>query len=304
MRTMREEYRVGIDYLVAVTALLQRVRSAHPTQGLYDAAELQWWWSIPRSTDNLPQLFWFDDLDRPAAAVVATDWGDGSSAVYEETTLVLIVMPDATPAWVAHVVERGLAHAIESGIGVLEMEVDRADGVMRDVLFGHGFKVKEDGLIESWLHADARPEISPLSDDYRLFTRLGAMQRPHHMTHPRRPDIEQRLQQTSLYRADLDLLILDSEDNRAAYGLFWYDAETATGVVEPMRTEDDHQRRGLARHILTTGSDLLADAGAERIKICYEPDNPAASHLYRSVGFESHRQTDVFSGHLRIDTSR
>ena len=44
----------------------------------------------------------------------------------------------------------------------------------------------------------------------------------------------------------------------AAYGLFWFDPATATGLVEPMRTEDDHQRRGLARHVLTAGVDLLA----------------------------------------------
>jgi ribosomal protein S18 acetylase RimI-like enzyme len=66
-----------------------------------------------------------------------------------------------------------------------------------------------------------------------------------------------------------------------------------------MRTEDDHQRRGLARHILTTGIDLLANAGAERIKICYQPDNAASSNLYLSVGFEPDRQTIVYSRQKR-----
>lgn len=69
-----------------------------------------------------------------------------------------------------------------------------------------------------------------------------------------------------------------------------------TGLVEPIRTEDDHQRRGLARHVLTAGIERLAEAGARRIKICYEPGNPASSHLYLSVGFQPVRQTDVFSG--------
>ena len=63
-----------------------------------------------------------------------------------------------------------------------------------------------------------------------------------------------------------------------------------------MRTEDDHQRRGLARHVLTSGLDLLAEAGAERIKICYEPDNPASGSLYLSVGFEPDRKTVVYAG--------
>jgi ribosomal protein S18 acetylase RimI-like enzyme len=123
------------------------------------------------------------------------------------------------------------------------------------------------------------------------------MERPHHMINARRnhPDVEARLRHTSLYRPDLDLVVHDVHDSVAAYGLFWFDPESATGLVEPMRTEDDHQRRGLARHILTTGIDLLAEAGAERIKICFEPDNGAARGLYLSVGFEPIRQTVVFA---------
>ncbi len=62
-----------------------------------------------------------------------------------------------------------------------------------------------------------------------------------------------------------------------------------------MRTEDEHQQRGLARHVLTAGINKLAEAGAERIKIVYEPDNPAAGHLYRSVGFEPVKLTDAFA---------
>jgi GNAT superfamily N-acetyltransferase len=287
---MREQHWAGVHYLEVATALMHRVRSVHPTKGLYEAADLHWWWSTPRPTDNLRQLFWFDHLGRPEAAVIATDWGDGIS-------LDPIVMPDATPDWVAHVIERGLAHASESELGAIDIMVDRADDVMREVLVGHGFAIEEDGMVdvESWLAADARPEISPLRHDYRLSSRLDTMLRPHHMIHRSGPDVETRLRQTSLYRPDLDLLVLDSRDRVAAYGLFWFDPETATGLVEPMRTEDDHQRRGLARHLLTAGIDLLAKAGAVRIKIVFRPDNPAARGLYLSVGFEPVKQTAVLS---------
>jgi GNAT superfamily N-acetyltransferase len=285
---MREEHRVGVRYLADATALLQRVRSAHPTKGLYEAADLQWWWRTPRATDDLRQLFWFDHVGRPEAAVIVTDWGD-------RIALDPIVMPDATPDWVAHVVERGLAHASESGFEAVELEVDRADDVMREVLFGHGFAIKDDGLVETWLAADARPEISPLREGYRLSSRVDTTPRPHHLIKRSGPDVEQRLLQTSLYRPNLDLLILDRDDNHVAHGLFWYDPETATGLVEPMRTEDDHQRRGLARHLLTTGVDHLVEAGAVRIKICFEPDNPASGNLYLSVGFEPVKRTDVLA---------
>lgn len=302
MRTVREQYRSGIDYLNAATALLQRVRNAHPTKGLYEAADLQWWWRTSRSTDHLPQLFWFDRLGRPEAAVIATDWGDG-------VALAPIVMPDATAEWVAHVMERGLAYANERGFCAVDLEVDRADAVMREVLVGHGFAIEDDGtdgssvslsVVEAWLAADARPPISPLHENYRSCSRFDTMQRPHHMTRAG-AEVETRLRQTSLYRADLDLCALDSGDSVAAYGLFWFDPETATGLVEPMHTEDDHRRRGLARHLLTMGIDRLAGAGAVRIKVCFRPDNPASRDLYLSVGFEPVKQTVVFS---RRDNAR
>ena len=290
MRELREGHRVGLDYLENVTALLQRIRSAHPTAGLYEAADLQWWWRMPRSTDGIPQLFWFDHLGRPEAAVIATDWGD-------RIALDPMVMPDSSPDWMAHVMERGLAHAGEQGFDAVGLEVDRSDGVLREVLVGHGFAIEKDGLVETWLAADARPEISPLPEGYRLSSRLDTMRRPHHMISPKRnhPHPEPRLRQTSLYRPDLDLVVHDRGDRVAAYGLFWNDPETATGLVEPMRTEDAHQRRGLARHILTVGLGMLAEAGAERIKICYEPDNPASRNLYLGVGFEPARQTDIYT---------
>ncbi len=293
-----EQQLVGLEYLEAATSLLQRIRAEHPTAGLWEAADRQWSWRNERSTDVVPQLFWFDDAGQPQAAALTTDSPYG--VAFDP-----IVMPGATPDWLAHVVERGLAHAADHGFEVVEVEVDRAGDEMRNVLFDRGFTVEEEAVVEAWITAEALPEISALSDGYRLSSRAENMQYQHHMTSPERnhPDPEERLRQTSLYRPDLDLVVYDSDDNVAAYGLFWYDPVTATGLVEPMRTEDDHQQRGLARHVLTAGLGRLAAAGAERIKICYEPGNPGASHLYLDVGFEPDRHTDSFSGRTDAPTS-
>lgn len=288
MKQMQEQQRVGIHYLEAATTLLQRVRRAHPAKGLYEAADLQWRWRAPRATDSFPQLFWIDDLGRPAAAVIVTDWGG-------RFTLDPIVLPDAPPDHVAHIVARGLAHARAAGFGAVTLEVDRADEVMRDVLAGHGFSVKEEGMVETWLAAAARPAVSPLHEGYRLFSRTDTRPQPHHMIKRSGPGLEPRLLQTSLYRPELDLVIVDRSDTPAAYGLFWYDPVTATGLIEPLRTEAGHQQRGLARHILTAGIDRLIAAGAARIKICFAPGNPVSKGLYLSLGFEPVKQTDVFS---------
>ena len=117
----------GLAYLAAATALLQRVRVAHPTAGLLEAADVQWWWRSPRSTDRVPQPFWFDASGRPVAAVIATDWG-------EAVALDPIVLPDVAPSWVARVVEIGVGHAQAVALGPLEVVVDRADCAMRALL--------------------------------------------------------------------------------------------------------------------------------------------------------------------------
>ena len=297
MENLREEWLVGFAALEAVTTLLQRNRKAHPTAGLYEAAEPQWWWSTPRRTDSLGQLVWFDDQGRPEAAVLMVDFSSRGSALYDEVTFCPLFMPDAHPDQVAYAVKRGLALAKEHGYASVALEVDQSDDLLNDVLANHGFTVKEkDALAEAWMSADARSEVSKLHDGYRLTSRAEMTPRAHHMNE-RNPDfVEERLLETSLYRPDLDLVILDSDNNYAAYGIFWVDPETATGVVEPMRTKDEHQQRGLARHLLTAGADLLDKAGAERISIGWEPDNPASGHLYRSVGFEPTKNTDLLSG--------
>ena len=297
VHNLREEQRSGLAGLQAVTALLQRRRNAHPTYGLYEACELHFWWSKPRSTDSLGQLVWFDEHGRPEAAAVMADFTDGGSLLYEDVTFLPLFMPDSSLELVAHVVERGLALAADHGFPSVELEVDKADDVMHGVLASHGFTMKEEDILaEAWMSTDTRPQISTLNDGYRLVSRAEIAPRPHHMTERNPAFSEDRLLETSTYRPDLDLVVLDSDDNYAGHGLFWYDPITATGVVEPMRTKDEHQQQGLARHILTAGLDRLAKAGAERVSIGYEPGNPASGHLYRSVGFEPIKYTDLLSG--------
>ena len=302
MTAPREERLAGLDSVNAVTTLLQRARNAHPTKGAFQAAEVQFWWGTQHPTDAFGQLCWFDDLGRPEAAVVATEFGEGASLLYDQITVLIVTMPDASDDWVRHVIRRGLDHLAEAGIETIDLEIDREDGVRRSLLVDRGFTVKGDAVVQCWLDTDARPPISPLPDGYRLAIRRDLIDRPHHMSAPHRPGFEERLNQLSLYRSDLDLVVLGPDDDPAAYALFWNDPVTSTGIVEPVRTLDEHQGRGLSRHLLTTGIDLLAAAGARRISICYEPDNEISGHLYRSIGFVPHCRTDLLTGTTRPPT--
>ena len=64
----------GSEYLDLVTRLTHRVRVEHPTAGLWEAADLQWWWRSERSSDQIAQQFWLDEGDQPEAAIILTDW--------------------------------------------------------------------------------------------------------------------------------------------------------------------------------------------------------------------------------------
>lgn len=296
MEELRQDLRSGLDCVNAVTELLQRSRAAHRTAALMEAADYSWWWRVERPTDDFGQLFWFDQHDVPVAAVVATQWG--SDVGERSIGLDPILMPDASAELIAHVLQRGLQHVEDAGLGPLEVMVDAADNVLIDALGTHGF-VAQAGVglapdIESWLEADQRPKISPLADGYRLVSRANLADRPHHFAH-HGPDVAARLDQTPLYRADLDLVVLDRADAVAAHGLFWFDEVTQTGLVEPMRTMGEHQRQGLARHLLTAGIERLSHAGAERIKIVVEASNEAAKDLYLDVGFQPAKETIILT---------
>jgi len=95
--------------------------------------------------------------------------------------------------------------------------------------------------------------------------------------------VEPRLRQCSLYDPTLDLAVEDTDGRVAGYALFWFDHTTRVGLLEPMRVDDEYQRRGLAGMLLTNGLERLARKGAGRLKVGFETD--AARNLYLGAGF-------------------
>lgn len=297
MSEPRQDAQAGLAAIEMLTTLLQRRREAHPTMGLYEAAELQWWWNRPMGTDELDQLFWLDADGRPEAAAAMFDFRGEPSLVYDNVTFCPFVLPDAAPDFVAQVVDRGLGAANSYGFLSVDLEVERSDEIMQTLLTERGFTVKApDVLVEAWLAINHRPSVSPLHEGYRLASRSETLDRPHYCSGRSSTFDERRLNELSLYRPEFDLVVIDSNGNDAGHCLFWFDPVTSTGVVEPMRVNDDHQQRGLARHLLTSGVELLARAGATRVSIGYEPENPASGKLYRSVGFQDTQRNDLYSG--------
>ena len=89
------------------------------------------------------------------------------------------------------------------------------------------------------------------------------------------------IQRMPLYRRDLDLVAVAPTGEIASFCTIWYDDATRSALFDPVGTMPEHQRRGLARAIMTEGLRRLKRMGATRAFVGgYEPGPNA---LYASV---------------------
>jgi ribosomal protein S18 acetylase RimI-like enzyme len=272
---VREVRAAGLEALVLATQLLQRSRRADPEAGLWEAADVQWWWRKPRRSDEVEKLFWIDD-EGPVAGVLLTSWTDDAW----QCDPVLVpgasgVEPDVL--W-RRAVEHGAKHSAK-GFEVPVMDDDRTfQGLARRSGLTAG---EQDST--AWMDAAARPAVSRPGEGFVLIDRTERRDAPHPMRHRNGDGVAQRLDQCPLYDPALDLAVETADGRVAGYSRYWFDPTTRVGLVEPVRVEDRFQRQGVARAMLSAGIDRLVTRGARRVKIAYETD--AAAALYQSVGF-------------------
>jgi GNAT superfamily N-acetyltransferase len=270
---MQERQAAGLDYLDLVTTLLQRARREDPNVGVWEAADLQWWWRRDQHPVPANATFWFED-GAPCAAVIFTNWGDRwgcdviTTAVGDEIV------------WT-----RAFARINTLHDKPVEMAINEDDVVRIERAMAAGFEATDEVYVPTWMTAAGRPKPTPLPPGFELKARSDDPARPHPMIGRNGEDVAERLRECSLYRDDLDLAVYAPNGDVAGYGLFWADPITGVGLVEPMRTEDRYQRLGIARHILTTGLERLSAHGCERLKVSYMTGNEASRRLYLGTGF-------------------
>jgi len=88
--------------------------------------------------------------------------------------------------------------------------------------------------------------------------------------HPNEPDDAYQgwqwydnIEKAPLYRRDLDIVAVAPDGEFAAFCTVWYDDVTCTAQFEPVGTSPEHQRRGLARAVMTEGLCRLKDLGCK-----------------------------------------
>jgi predicted N-acetyltransferase YhbS len=273
--SVREVRAAGFEALMLATALLQRARRADSQGGLWEAADIQWWWRTPRRSDEIQKLFWIDD-EGPVAGVLLTSWTD------DDWQCDPVVVPRASGIERSVVWERAIEHVAKHSTNGFEVPIRDGDSVFRELARQSGLTAGEHDST-AWMNVDDRPAVLGPSDGFLLTDRTQRRAAPHPMRHRSGENVEQRLSQCPLYDPTLDLAVETADGRVAGYSLYWFDPITKVGLVEPVRVEAEFQRRGLARAMLSVGIDRLFTRGAQRVKISYETD--AAAALYQTVGF-------------------
>ncbi len=271
----------GREYLALVTELLQRRRLADPVAGLWEAADLQWWYTRDPHPHDADAVVWVDG-DAPVTAAVFTRW---SASRYG-----CDVLGDTTLAAAWEFVHHRCAELAAASI---EMEVDVMSPVSAAEVVRAGFTESVGTYAVSWLDAADRAASRALPVGYTLVARPD-QDGPHPMIGRNGADVEARLRDCSLYDPELDLALLTDDGAVAGYAMFWADHRTRVGLVEPMRIEDTHSGRGLAGTLLRTGLDALTARGCDRFKVSHDLANPAAGRAYLGAGFRTHQHVEVY----------
>ena len=86
------------------------------------------------------------------------------------------------------------------------------------------------------------------------------------------------------YVPDLDLVAVAPDGTFGAYVGIAYDPDNHKGIFEPVCTHPDHQRKGLARALMTEGLLRLRNLGAIEV-IVETGEMVAANALYTGMGF-------------------
>lgn len=88
------------------------------------------------------------------------------------------------------------------------------------------------------------------------------------------------------YTPEREFVVVAPDGTFAAFTVTWLDDINKVGLFEPVGTNEDFRRMGLARSLMTYVLHDMKKQGMVEAEVCYGTKNPAAQKLYTGLGFE------------------
>ena len=91
---------------------------------------------------------------------------------------------------------------------------------------------------------------------------------------------------TPQYQQDLDLVAVAPDGSLAAFCVCGFEDEAKlTGYTDPIGTHPDHQQKGLAKALVSSGMALLTKSGSKKVELGTSSENIPMQKLAVSLGF-------------------
>ena len=96
--------------------------------------------------------------------------------------------------------------------------------------------------------------------------------------------------------ARVDCVVEAPDGSFASYSLVWLDEAIGVGLLEPVGTHPDYERRGLGSAVCRFGLRRLQELGAATAIVAPRGDDafPVPKKLYESIGFRQHTRSQEY----------
>lgn len=246
----------------------------------WQVSRLDYWrWHVIENIVQAPLsdlIELWETPDKRIAAALIREWpGDVFFQVDPD-----LRTPDLEAAMLA-VAEQRMTGPTDDGRKRLQIWATRGDTLRENLLAAQGYTRGDwpEYQHKRDLLAEPLPD-APLAPGYTIRALGDLDEHPRRswlswrVFHPDEPDEKYEgydwyvnVQRCPMYRRDLDLVAVAADGEFAAFTTIWYDDVTRTGTFEPVGTEPNHQRRGLARAVMCEGLRRLVRMGGTRATV-------------------------------------
>lgn len=241
--------------------------------------------------------FLWEEADR-LIAILIPDGGPGEAHLCVHPSLRTLDLEEE----MLFVAEEHLAGLTADRSRKLCVWAPEQDRLRQDLLCQHGY-VKGDDIEHQWRRSLEMPiseaplhpgySVRSVGDGLELLERCYASGLGFHggdinIAVENRTDVTwyRNIQTAPLYRRDLDLVAVAPDGAIAAFCTIWFDDVTRSAYFEPVATVPAHQRRGLAKAVMTEGLHRLQRMGATTAFV--SGYSVRANALYQSVMGSEH----------------